>query len=155
MSEKEIEHPLEEVFDIEPGTTLVEYEEHVPTVLVEDQKYDDKDSEIEEQIQEVYDKAMDAFDAQQEITEQVEGKYAARNAEVAAVFLNTALNAAKEKLTQKAHKDKLDVSKQNAGTPGTVNNNLIMDRNEAMKLLRESQQRNEPKDITDEEAEIN
>lgn len=150
MSEKQIEHPLEEVFDIEPGTTMVEYEEHVPTVLVEDEKYDDKDVEIEEQFQQVYDKAMDAFDAQQEITEQVEGKYAARNAEVAAVFLNTALHAAKEKSSQKQHKDKLEISKQNVGTPGTVNNNLIMDRNEAMKLLRETQER-EIKDITNED----
>ena len=144
---KTVEHPLEEVMGIERGTTLVEYEETLPTELVEHQEYDDKDAEIEEQFQEVYDKAMDAFDAQSDITDQVEGKYAARNAEVAAQFLNTALNAAKEKSGQKQHKDKLEVSKQNAGKPGTVQNNLIMDHNEMMRLLN-----GEAKDITPDES---
>ena len=78
---------------------------------------------------------MEAFDSQSDITAMVEGKYAARNAEVAAVYLNTALNAAKEKSGQKEHKDKLSVAKQNAGKPGTVNNNLIMDRNDLIKML--------------------
>ena len=73
--------------------------------------------------------------ATDDITAMVEGKYAARNAEVAAVYLNTALNAAKEKSGQKEHKDKLSVAKQNAGKPGTVNNNLIMDRNDLIKML--------------------
>ena len=132
---KTVEHPLEGFLDIEPGTTVVEYQESAPTELVLHTEYDDKDNEIEDQFQEVYDKAMDAFDAQSDITDQVEGKYAARNAEVAAQFLNTALNAAKEKSSMKAHKDKLDVAKVRAGAPGTVNQNLIMDRNDVLRAL--------------------
>jgi len=147
---KAIEHPLEEVFDIEEGTTMVEYQEHVPTELVKHEQYDDKDAEIEDQFQEVYDKAMEAFEVQAEITDQVEGKYAARNAEVSAVFLNTALSAAKEKSGQKQHKDKLSIAKQNVGKPGTVNNNLIMDRNELIKMLASEGEEQQPKDITDE-----
>ena len=132
---KEVEHPMEEFLDIEPGTTVVEYQETVPTELVVHTDYDNKDNEIEDQFQEVYDKAMDAFDTQSDITDQVEGKFAARNAEVAAQFLNTALSAAKEKSGMKAHKDKLDVSKIRAGAPGTVNQNLIVDRNDVLKAL--------------------
>ena len=144
---KIIEHPLEEAFDIEGGTTLVEYEEREPTELVKTEEYDKKDEEIEGQLQEVYDRAMDAFDAQSDVTDSVEGKYAARNAEVAAVFLNTALNAAKEKSIQKTNKDKVEIAKQNAGKPGTINNNLIMDRNEMIKLITGEIT---PKDITNE-----
>jgi len=132
---KEVEHPLEGVLDITPGTTVVEYQESAPTDLVVHTDYDNKDAEIEDQFQEVYDKAMDAFDVQSDITDQVEGKFAARNAEVAVQFLNAALNAAKEKSGMKAHKDKLDVAKTRAGTPGTVNQNLIIDRNDLLRTL--------------------
>ena len=134
---KEVTHPLEAAFNIEEGTTLVEYEEPEKTELVKHEEYDEKDIEIEDQFQEVYDRAMDAFEAQSDITEQVEGKYAARNAEVAAVFLNTALHAAKEKGGQKTGKDKLVIAKTNAAkTSGDVtNNNLIMDRNDILRML--------------------
>jgi hypothetical protein len=145
---KEIIHPLEAAFNIEEGTTIIEYEEPTSTALVKHEEYDEKDVEIEDQFQEVYDKAMDAFEAQSDITEQVEGKFAARNAEVASVFLNTALNAAKEKSGQKEHKDKLAIAKKNVGKPDTVNNNLIMDRNDLLRMLNGEE---EPiKDITNE-----
>ena len=151
MSEiKEVTHPLEAAFNIEEGTTIIEYDEGTKTELVEHKEYDTKDVEIEEQFQEVYDKAMDAFEAQSDITEQVEGKYAARNAEVAAVYLNTALNAAKEKGGMKTHKDKLAVATRNVGKPETVNNNLIMDRNDLLKML--NGESKELKDITDEDS---
>jgi hypothetical protein len=144
---KTIEHPLESVFNIEEGTTIVEYKESLPAELVDHQEYDEKDDEIEGQFQEVYTKAMDAFDVQSDIVDTVEGKYAARNAEVAVQFLNAALNAAKEKGGLKQHKDKLEATKQNGGGPKTVNNNIIIDRNE---LLRNILKDNEMKDITNE-----
>lgn len=133
--EKNVEHPLEGVFDIEPGTTIVEYRESLPTELVAHQEYDEKDQEIESQFQEVYDRAMNAFEVQTDIIDVVEGKFVARNAEVAVQFLNAALAAAKEKSALKQHKDKIDVAKTSAGTPNTVNQNLIVDRNEILKLL--------------------
>ena len=148
---KEVSHPLEGVFDIEEGTTLVEYEEPTSTELVKAEEYDNKDTEIDEQYQKVYDKAMEAFEVQADIVDAVEGKYAARNAEVAAIYLNTALAAAKEKGTQKQHKDKLEIAKQNIGKPGTVNNNLILDRNELIKMIQGEEDNVEPKDITDDE----
>ena len=147
IKERTIEHPMEEVLGIETGSTIVEYQESLPTELTDHEEYDEKDAEIEGQFQEVYDKAMDAFDAQSDIVDTVEGKYAARNAEVAVQFLNAALNAAKEKGGLKQHKDKLDVAKQNAGKPNHLHQNVIMDRNEMIRLINGE---TEVKDITDE-----
>lgn len=137
---KTVNHPMEQLFDVEPETTIVYYEETEVERPVDHVEYDDKDNEIETQLQTIYTKAMDAFDIQIEETELVEGKYKARNAEVAVQYLNAALNAVKEKSTMKAGKDKLAVAKQAAGTAKTVNNNLIVDRNELLKLMSESKQ---------------
>jgi hypothetical protein len=145
---KQTSHPCESLFNIEEGTTIVEYKESLPTELVDHQQYDGKDDEIEGQFQEVYDKAMDAFDTQSDIVDTVEGKYAARNAEVAVQFLNAALNAAKEKGGLKQHKDKLETAKKSGDGPKTVNNNIIIDRNE---LLRNIINDSEMKDITSDE----
>lgn len=133
--EKLISHPMEDVLGIEPGSTLIEYEETPPTELVKIREYDAKDNEIEDQLQNVYDRAMDAFDEQSGEAELVDGKFKARNAEVAAQFLNTALAAVNAKSGMKKHKDKLEVAKTNAAKPGTVNNNLIVDRNDILRAL--------------------
>lgn len=129
---KEIEHPMENELDIAPGTTLIEYQETPPGELTVVPEYDNKDSEIENQLEEIRSKAIDAFDAQQDITETVEGKYAARSGEVAVQFLNTALDAIRDKSNLKQHKDKVAIK----ATPKTVNNNLIVaDRNEILKII--------------------
>lgn len=132
--QKVVAHPMEKVLDIEEDTTVLESQEVIHTETVQAIQYDDKDMEIEKQLQEVYDTAMTQFEIQSGITELVEGKYAARNAEVAAQFLNTALNAVNTKATVKAGKDKL---KTFASKDGTVtNNNLVVtDRNELLKIL--------------------
>lgn len=132
--EKEIFHPMEEVLEIEPGTTIATVVERSTDLIVSDQM-DEKDQEIDEQMQEIYDAAMSAFDKQSTDSEIIEPKYRARNQEVAVQFLNTALNAAKEKSTMKQHKDKLAVEKKAAG-PKTLNQNLIVaDRNEVLKHI--------------------
>lgn len=132
--EVSIEHPLEEVFDIEPGTTVIPKTEKT-TELVSTEEYDNKDKEIEEQFQEIYDTALSAFEDQVAEAEVVEGKYKARNMEVATQLLNTALAAAKEKASLKQHKDKTAISKGKLGAK-TVNNNLIVaDRNDILKSL--------------------
>ena len=100
-----MEHPLEEAFDIEPGTTLTTKTERSTELAVTEQ-YDEKDREIEDQFQEIYDAAMAAFEDQCAEAEVVEGKYKARNMEVATQLLNSALHAAKEKASQKKEKDK-------------------------------------------------
>jgi hypothetical protein len=131
--EKSIEHPLEEVFDIEAGTTMVEYKEVTPAVVVEMPNYDAKDDEIESKLEEIYTVAMTQVDVISDETERVEGKYKARMGEVTATMLNVALGAVREKAALKMHKDKLTPS---ANGPSTVNNNLIVaDRNEILRAL--------------------
>lgn len=133
---KQPEHPLENAFDIEPGSTLFPVDEHRKSKLVAIEDFDDKDKEIEGQFQEVYDAAMQAFDTQISDSSMIDPKYRARNQEVAVQFLNAALTAAKEKATMKQHKDKIGVSREKASQPKTLNQNLIVaDRNEILKCI--------------------
>jgi len=130
QTEKEISHPLEEIFDIEESTTIVPYKE-VKTELVPHETFDDKDKELEEQLQDLYDKALEAFENQQDDGETIEAKYKARNAEVAVQYLKTALEAVHEKRVLKEHKDKITIKEG-----GTTNNNLIVaDHNALMEMI--------------------
>lgn len=130
-----IEHPLEEIFDIESGTTLMSRTEKT-TDLVPAEEYDDKDVEIENQFQEVYDHALAAFEDVSAEVEIVEGKYKARMMEVATQTLNTALAAAKEKSSMKQNKDKNAITKGKLGGKTVNNNNIIVaDRNILLKEI--------------------
>ena len=120
-----MEHPLEEAFDIEPCTTITTKTERSTELAVTEQ-YDEKDEEIEGQFQEIYDAAFAAFEDQVAEAEVVEGKYKARNMEVATQLLNAALNAAKEKAGQKKEKDKNDIAKNKATSNKVTNNNVFM-----------------------------
>jgi len=136
--ETAIFHPLEEVLDIESGSTLLpQIERESETVATNE--YDNKDREIDGQFQEIYDAAMAAFETQVQEAEMVEGKYKARNSEVAVQFLNTALAAAREKSGMKQHKDKVAVAQNKlVNKPSVVNNtqnNIYGDRNEILKAL--------------------
>ena len=133
---KVISHPLEDVLDIESGTTLLPALPERNTELVTAEQYDNKDTEIEGQFQEVYDAAMDAYEQQAKDAETVDPKYRARNQEVAVQYLNTALNAAKEKATMKQFKDKIVNDRRSSKGPSTVNNNLVVaDRNEILRQI--------------------
>jgi hypothetical protein len=136
VKEVAVAHPMEDIFEIEEGTTLVERVETIPTPLAPIQEYDVKDNEIEKQFQEVYDAAMTAFEITSESVQQVEPKFRARNEEVAVQYLTAALSAASQKAALKQHKDKVSITKVKATTPNTVNNNLIVsDRNELLKQI--------------------
>lgn len=117
-------HHCEDVFNIDSGTTEVAT---IPTVKHETVKceiYDDKDSEIDEQYQEIHDAAMTAYESITADVQQIEPKYRARVSEVAAAFLNTALSAVKEKAAHKHKKDQhvSNVKKIEKGdTPVTIN----------------------------------
>jgi len=132
-----IEHPLEEVFDIATNTTEISYTEK-NTELVAAEEYDDKDVEIEDQFQEVYDHALSAFEDLQSEVEVVEGKYKGRMMEVANQSLNIALAAAKEKSHTKQHKDKLQVAKGKLGSKTTNNTLIVADRNLLLKQFMEN-----------------
>lgn len=135
--EKAIEHPLEDMFGIESGTTMVEYHEFLPEKLVEMVNYDQKDDEIELKLEEIYSTAMGQVLLIADEMERVEGKYKARVGEVTATMLNVALGTVREKRMMKEHKDKLSPNKH----MGTINNTLIVgdsvmaDRNELLRAF--------------------
>lgn len=124
---KKIDHPLEDFFEIDKGSTEVEVYEREGE-LVDPHDYDEKDREIDSQFQEIYDSAMDGYDTLSEELLKVEGKYKARLGEVSVQHLNAALNAASHKAKLKEHKDKLE-SKTSGGKASSVTNNntLIVD----------------------------
>lgn len=93
-------NPLDELFNTPPAKEVVEYEETTEGALAElaaptdAPEKDAEDVEIDGKIDTVYNAAIDAFNNQTAYTEIIEPRYAARNAEVAAQYLNIALNAA-------------------------------------------------------------
>lgn len=133
---KVVDHPLEEVFDIESGTTVVEYNEVTPMELLQPPQYDAKDMEIEGQLEEVYATAMTQVTAIADEMDRVEGRHKARMGEVTATMLNVALSAVREKNVMKMHKDKNMTAAAAAGTPHTLNQNLIVaNREEILRAL--------------------
>lgn len=130
---------MEDILDITPCTTVVEYKEVEPAAVVQMPSYDAKDDEIEGKLEEIYAVAMGNVATIADEMERVEGKYKARIGEVTATMLNVALGAVREKTALKMHKDKL--------TPvlgvgaRTVNNNLVVaDRNEILQMLLQKKQ---------------
>ena len=131
--EKEISHPLEEVFNLEENTTVVQYKE-VKTDLVPHADFDEKDKEIEKQLQDIYKMSLEAFENQQEESDVIEPKYRARNSEVAVQFLKTALEAIQTKSGLKQHKDKVT----KVAAPGSVTNNVVLTHKDLLDLINDT-----------------
>jgi len=134
---KTIKNPLEDIFDIEENTTMRvnSGSTEISTELVEPDDYDDKDKELENQLENIYQKAMEGYEAQQDVLDVVEGKFAARNAEVAVTFLHAALSSVSQKTKLKEHKDKIKVKENTSAVPKVVNQNLFVNRNDLLKEL--------------------
>lgn len=131
------DHPLESFLGIEDNSTLMTHTERQQQDLVVSDLYDDKDSDIEEQISEIQREALDAHDALREKMDSgTDPKYLARLGEVDNQYLGTALSAIAMKAKIKAEKDKLANKKNNPSGPNKiVNNTVIMDRNEMLKNM--------------------
>ena len=151
VNEVLIQHPAESIFNLPEGSTVVERVEVQSEPSIVPPLYDDKDNEIDDQFQQVFDAAFGAYEAQRMSTEGMNPQFVPRALEVAAQFLSTALAAAKEKSTHKQRKDKLVIDAKGAITNNnTTNNNILMDRNEMLKMLLQEQRSladKEPKDI--------
>lgn len=131
-------HPLEDIFDIVPNSTEVVTTVVEPKQLIEHPMYDQKDSEIEQQLEQVYSTAMSQALTLSDEIEKVEGKYKARMGEVSSTMLNVALGALREKANIKINKDRnnsrMPATVVSAG--GTVNNNVVVaDRNELLRMF--------------------
>lgn len=156
-------HPLEEVFGIESGTThdqplqiadqpVLIQNESVPTVdpisgeiihrsSMDEPDYDREervdDLHIDKQLETIHNSALIAYEKQQRMADEVDPRFAARNAEVAATFLNIALNSVNTRIDAKYKRNKIRITKEIKGnTPHTVNNNLIVgDREEILEKI--------------------
>ena len=142
---KPLANPLEAVFGMEEGTTdptvqydMIETQGNLPAASAEapiDHK-DEDDLDIERKLNEVYDIALNTFQQQTAYTEIIEPRYAARNAEVAANYLNIALTAVNSKAKVKTDRKRanqafIPFAQQNK----TTNNLIVADRNSILKML--------------------
>lgn len=138
---KKVIHPLEEVFDIEQGSMsfdneIAVYNQNTAISNHQPAQKDEEDEQIDENINKIFEAAMEAYENQTAFTEIVEPKFAARNAEVAAQYLSLALSATALKSKTKNDRRK---NAQYIPNAGTVNNNVIVaDRNSILDLFNKS-----------------
>lgn len=158
-------HPLEDLFNLEPGSTPSPFKfedslvppsrlsiENSASIvdpatgeLISRTSDGASDLEKEERIEDLHiDAHLDnirgaahgAFEAQLRLSQEVDPKFSARNAEVAAQYLNIALNAVNSKINAKFKRQKIRIEKNASLVPNTVNNNVILaDRNQLLQEI--------------------
>jgi hypothetical protein len=124
-----ITSPLESFLEIQEGTTVspvmstaVIVNDEVNSVVNTDQE----DVEISDQLTQLYDLAVDAYKSQQEMIMAIDPKFAARNAEVSAQFLEIALGVVNSKIKKRGA----------VSSKSVTNNNLFMaNRNDLLKQM--------------------
>lgn len=142
MTQIKHQNPLDNLFDIDDemtsGTEIDEYDSVPQSALVPPNtatpEKDEEDIENDKRFDEVYTAAIDTFNNQMAYTEIIEPRYAARNAEVAANFLNLALQAANSKA-----RNKMDRKRATAFIPGmggkVTNNTIVASREEILRMI--------------------
>ena len=152
-------HPLEAAFGIESGSTprlsvetneraasivdpttgqLIERktEQVTETELNKEERIEDL--HIDSQLETIHDSALNAFEQQHRLATEVEPKFSARNAEVAAQYLKIALESVNSRVDTKYKRNKIKLAKdQNVNGGKTVNNNtvIVADRNALLQSL--------------------
>lgn len=136
------ENPLDNLFDVDPAgpNEVVEYDQVTDSELAAmaapapPTEKDAEDTEVDKKIDAVYDAALETFQNQMAYTEIIEPRYAARNAEVAASYLNIALQAAATRARVKG-----DRKRQAGFIPGMgnkiTNNTIVATRDEIMRMI--------------------
>lgn len=124
-----IEHSFENVLGVPSGTTEIE-KTRVVSEPTQPDEYDTKDNEIEEDLVEIQDKALELHEHLVDEIEDADPSKRARLAEVADQVLNTALSSLDKRRSLKQHKDILkqkDRAIDKKGGPGgTTQNNLFI-----------------------------
>jgi hypothetical protein len=116
---------LEEAFGIPSGSTEITVEKTV-TESTKVELYDEKDQEIDQQLNVIKDMAQYQYEKIQDTIEDVEPKYAGRLHEVSNAVLSTMLDAVKSKAKIKMEKDKLAVRQQSPTKINQTTNNTII-----------------------------
>jgi len=133
-------NPLDTLFETAQGMTdVATYDAVTEGALAElvaptqSPEIDEEDTEINRKIDEVYTTAFDTFNQQMQYAEIVEPRYAARNAEVAASYLNIALSAAATRAKVKGDRKRTSafIPYANRNPNGTV----VASREDIMKLI--------------------
>ena len=163
-------HPLEEALGIEPGSSFPEATKNAPATALRDPKTGEElvrtdmpsdeelqreerldDLAIDKKLEQVHAAAMDAFSAQQEIIDGIDPRYAARNAEVAAQYLNIALNSINGRVDAKFKRNKIRIASKEAVAAaakgqggGTI---LVADRNAILRALGGGQEPQHEKEV--------
>jgi hypothetical protein len=140
-------NPLETVFNLREGQDQYDIERDYEIAEAPPQQValteappdvkDEDDVLVEQRIDEVYDAAIGAFNNQMAYTEIIEPRYAARNAEVAANYLNIALAAANSRAKVKTDRKRANQQFVPYAQPGgkTTNNLIVADRNSILKMM--------------------
>lgn len=119
---KKLSNPLDELFETEqPVGEMTEYIQTTEGALAVAEGHvekDEEDVEIDRKIDEVYTSAIETFQQQMQYAEIVEPRYAARNAEVAANYLNIALSAANSRAKVKSDRKKTVAAPYAGRAPG-------------------------------------
>lgn len=145
---KNLQHPLEAAFNMaeqdmdiekEYGMTEMQSEVAGTTYTPVEAPADPKDADdklVEERIDKVYDVAMEAFNNQSAYLEVIDPKFAARNAEVAANYLNIALQAANSRAKVKTDRKRANqVFIPHGNNKKTTNNLVVADFNAVLKMI--------------------
>lgn len=140
---KDLEVDADEFYDVD--TSIDDVMTKAP--VVED-FYDDIDKKTEQKFQEIYNFGLQAFSTQLQEARLVDGKYRARNLEVAAQYLRIALDSAKDAGNQKANKDKIKVAEKKVTQDANkTTNNIIVDHSTLLKALAQAEKVNNTKVI--------
>lgn len=133
-------NPLDELFETaQPAGELAEYQQVTEGELAAmaepagAPEKDEEDTEIDRKIDEVYTSAIETFQQQMQYTEIVEPRYAARNAEVAATYLNIALSAANSRARVKADRKRSNTFVPYAGR--NQNGAVVASLDDIMKII--------------------
>ena len=139
MSEQYISHNFESLFNITDSTTLLDIPQTNIVENTECNLYDSKDEELEQQFQSIYEAALNAYDNQIMMVERGISEPANnhKTLDVANNFLKTALDSVKAKADLKKNKERI-VNVKNVDNR-SINNNIIMDRNELLKMMLNSE----------------
>lgn len=162
-------HPLEDLLNITPGSTVEALRPEIPEAAksmidhstgsiiprkVSDVTDPDIDTEeriddlqLDAKLETLHTTALDAFESQHRLSQEVDPKFSARNAEVAAQFLNIALNSINSKVDARYKRSKVRIAKANVGRPTQVQTNVIIaDRNSMLKTMLDNGMMKEVKD---------
>lgn len=137
---KKLTNPLDELFQTEqPAGEIAEYKQVTEGELAAMQdpagapEKDAEDVEIDGKIDTVYANAIETFQQQMQYAEIVEPRYAARNAEVAANYLNIALAAAGMRAKVKADRKRTNTFVPYAGK--NSNGAVVASLDDIMKII--------------------